>query len=185
MGILPGRRSPSLGLIVFPAFVVQLVVAYFCFWGRDTIAGTLMLGFATTWLVEALVFYKAPTGGKDTLGIFLIVFAVFAALILVIVLSARGKPAQVAVLIVVVPRFLIAGIAEVTASASTAKAAAVLGFLLAAVALYAAFTALLADPGDKEILPIGQSQPARHPADGNLAPQLRNIERQAGVRRTL
>jgi hypothetical protein len=65
---------------------------------------------------------------------------------------------QQAVLVVVVPRFLIAGIAEITSNQVVSQAGAVLGFLLAE---------------------------ARRATHDSLAIQLRDIERQAGVRRTL
>lgn len=181
-GILSPADRQAVALIVFPAFVVQLVVAVLAFMGRDSIAGTLMLSFATTWLVDALVFYRNPPGARAALGIFLVVFAVFAVFMLYV---AFPKRAMAAVLMVTVPRFLVAGIAEISGSDSLAKVAAVLGFLLTAVSLYTAFALLLEDTRGEEILPIGRSGPAYHAVHGNLALQLRNLERQAGVRRTL
>jgi hypothetical protein len=56
---------------------------------------------------------------------------------------------------------------------------------LAAVALYTAFALLLEDSRGREVLPIGRLAMARHATHGSLAMQLRDIERQAGVRRTL
>lgn len=181
-GILPAADRQAVALVVFPAFVVQLIVAVLAFMGRDSIAGTLMLSFATTWLVDALVFYRDPSGSTEVLGIFFIVFAVFAALMLAVALAKR---ALAAVLVVAVPRFLLSGIADVTGVAGVARLAAAFGFLLAAVALYTAFALLLEDVKGDEVLPIGRSGPARHAVHGSLALQLRNIERQAGVRRTL
>ncbi len=60
-----------------------------------------------------------------------------------------------------------------------------LGFLLAAVALYTAFALLWEDSRGWEIVPVGRLGPARQATRGSLAMQLRDIERQAGVRRTL
>ena len=130
----------------------------------------------------ALIFYLNPAGAADALGIFFIVFAVFAAFMLA---SALPKRALAAVLVVAVPRFLVAGIAEVTGSPGVAKAGAVLGFLLAAVAMYTAFALLMEDSRGREVLPIGRLGMARQATHGTLAIQLRDIERQAGVRRTL
>jgi cell division protein FtsW (lipid II flippase) len=79
--------------------------------------------------------------GRD-IGTFFVVFAVFAAFMLA---SALPKRALAAVLAVAVPRFLVAGIAEIT----------------------------------------GRPGMARQATHGTLAIQLRDIERQAGVRRTL
>ena len=59
-----------------------------------------------------------------------------------------------------------------------------LGFLLTAVALYAAYALLLEDSRGHEVLPVGRLGPARHATNDNLAFQLRDIERQAGLRHT-
>jgi GPR1/FUN34/yaaH family len=56
-GLLPEADHRALALIVIPAFVVQLIVGILAFLSRDSIAATLMMSFATTWLVDALVFY--------------------------------------------------------------------------------------------------------------------------------
>jgi hypothetical protein len=57
-----------------------------------------------------------------------------------------------------------------------------LGF---AVAIYLAFALLMEDSRGREVLPIGRLGMARQATHGTLAMQLRDIERQAGVRRTL
>jgi uncharacterized protein len=181
-GLLPAVDRRAVALIVFPAFVVQVIVGIFAFHGRDSIAATLMMSFATTWLVDALIFYADPRGAAAAIGIFFIVFAVFAAFMLA---SALPKRALAAVLVVAVPRFLIAGIAELTGSQGVSQAGAVLGFLLAAVAMYTAFALLLEDSRGHEVLPIGRLAMARQATHGSLAMQLRDIEHQAGVRRTL
>lgn len=66
-----------------------------------------------------------------------------------------------------------------------AQAAAVLGFLLTAVAMYTAFALLLEDSRGRQVLPVGRLGPAKQATEDNLAFQLRGIDRQAGVRRTL
>lgn len=60
-----------------------------------------------------------------------------------------------------------------------------LGFLLAAVAMYTAFALLMEDSHGREVLPIGRTGAARQALHGNLDVELRGIERQPGVRRTL
>ena len=181
-GILPPSGARAVALVVFPAFVIQALVGIFALLCRDSIAATLMLSLATTWLVEALVFYLHPPSAAEALGIFFIAFAVFAALMLI---SALPKRALAAVIVVVAPRFLVAGVAEITGSRAVAQAAAVLGFLLAAVALYTAFALLIEDSHARDILPIGRQGAAWQAKYGSLAFQLRHIERSAGVRRTL
>lgn len=181
-GLLPSTDRRAVALIVIPAFIVQVIVGIFAIGARDSAAGTLMLSFATTWLVDALVLYLNPPGSAAVLGIFYIVFAVFIALLLA---SALLKRALAVVIAVAMPRFLIAGIAYVTGSQVLSQAGACLGFLLAAVAMYTAFALLLEDSRGHEVLPIGREGAARSAVHGSLAYQLRNIGRQAGVRRTL
>jgi uncharacterized protein len=181
-GLLPAADRRAVALVVLPAFVVQAIVGVFAIGARDSIAGTLMLGFATTWLVDFLILYVSPPGAAAALGIFYVVFAVFVALMLA---SALLKRALAAVLLVAAPRFLVAGVAELTGNRATAHAGAVLGFLLAAVAMYTAFALLLEDARGHEVLPIGREGAARAATHGTLADELRDIERQPGVRRTL
>jgi succinate-acetate transporter protein len=181
-GLLSATDRRAVALIVFPAFIVQAIAGLFALGARDSIAGTLMLSFATTWLVDALIFYLNPPGAAAALGTFYVVFAVFIALMLV---SALLKRALAAVLAVAVPRFLIAGIADLTGNQVLARTGAVLGFLLATVAMYTALALLMEDSRDRTVLPIGRLGAARQATHGDLAIELRGIERQAGVRRTL
>jgi uncharacterized protein len=181
-GIIPASGARAVALIVFPAFVVQAIVGVFALLGRDSAAGTLMLGFATTWLADTLIYGLHPPGAAEALGIFSIVFAVFVAIMLP---SALPRRALAAVLAAAAPRFLVSGLADITGSQPVAQAAAVLGYLLAAVALYAAFALLWEDSRGREIVPVGRRGPARQAIAGSLAVELRDIERQAGVRRTL
>jgi uncharacterized protein len=181
-GLLPAADRRAVALIVFPAFIVQAIAGLFALGARDSIAGTLMLSFATTWLVDALVFYLNPPGAGAALGIFYIVFAVFLSFMLA---SAYLKRALAAVIAVAFPRFLIAGIGELTGNQTVSRAGAVLGFLLAAVAVYTAFALLLEDSRGQEVLPVGRLGAARQATHGTLAVELRGIEREPGVRRTL
>ena len=181
-GVLPATDRQAVALIVLPAFFVQAIVGLFAIAARDSSAGTLMLSFATTWLVDSLILYLAPSGAGAALGIFYVVFAVFISFMLA---GALAKRALAAVLAVAAPRFLIAGVAELTGDQALLKAGAVLGFLLATVAMYTAFALLLEDSHGHEVLPIGRLGAARQATHGTLAVELRDIERSAGVRRTL
>ena len=70
--------------------------------------------------------------------------------------SALLKRALAAVLAVAMPRFLIAGVAGITGNQAVSQAAAALGLLLAAVAMYTAFALLLEDSRGHEVLPVGR-----------------------------
>jgi hypothetical protein len=144
-----------------PAFIVQAIAGIFALAARDSFAAKLMLSFAATWLVDALVLYLDPPGAAAALGIFYVVFAVFLSFMLV---SALLRRALAAVVVVAVPRFLIAGVAELTGNQALSQTGAVLGFLLAAVALYAAFALLLEDSRGRQVLPAGGwARPGRLP----------------------
>lgn len=115
------------------------------------------------------------------LGIFLVTFSVF---VLLVMLTALSKRALAAVLVVAVPRFSVSGVADITGNVDAAHAGAALGFILAAVSMYAAWALLLEETRGRAILPIGRRGTALA-IQGDLASQLKNIERQPGVRRTL
>ena len=181
-GVLPAADRQAVALIVLPAFVVQVIVGIVAIGARDSSAATLMLSFATTWLVDTLILFVHPPGAAAALGIFYIVFAVF---VFFMLSSAFLKRALAAVLLVAGPRFLVAGVAELTGSQALSQAGAVLGFLLAAVAMYTAFALLLEDSRGREVLPVGRLGAARQATHGTLAVELRDIERAPGVRRTL
>jgi uncharacterized protein len=181
-GLLPADDRRAVALIVLPAFILQTIAGLFALSARDSASATVMLSFATTWLVDALVLYLNPPGAAAALGIFYVVFAVFVAFMLV---GSLLKRALAAVLAVATPRFLIAGVGELTGNQPISQAGAALGFLLAAVALYTAFALLMEDSRGREVLPIGRQGAARQATHGALAYELRDIERQPGVRRTL
>jgi uncharacterized protein len=180
-GYIPANGEAAVALVVLPAFVIQIIVGVLAILCRDAIAATLMTMFAASWLVEALLFFVHPAGAREVLGIFLVTFAVFALLIL---LTAATKRALAVVLIVAVPRFAVSGIADITGNGAANTAGAALGFLLAVVAMYTAWALLFEEVHGREVLPVGRVGPARATTT-DLAGQLKNIERQAGVRRTL
>jgi uncharacterized protein len=177
-GIIPASHGRSVALVVFPAFLIQAIAGVFAFLARDSVAATLMLSFATTWLVDTLIFGLNPPGAHEATGIFFIVFSAFLAIILT---SALQKRALAAVVAIATPRFFISGLAEVTGSKPLGQAAAVLGLLLTAVALYTAFALLWEDSRNQQLLPVGRRGEARTAVQGTLATELGDIERQARV----
>jgi hypothetical protein len=57
---------------------------------RHVLLVTLMMSFATTWLVDALVFYAEPPDYADALGIFFVPSGIFAAFMLTTALLKRA-----------------------------------------------------------------------------------------------
>ncbi|MFE7428840.1 GPR1/FUN34/YaaH family transporter [Streptomyces sp. NPDC057545] len=175
-----GRRAA--GLAILPAFILQLLVGYLAFGARDVLAATLMACFSGLWLASSLILVFDPPDGVRVLGVLNAVFALFALLMAVV---AGRKRALWLVLCTAVPRFTVAALANLTGAAWLGTLSGGLGLLLAAVALYTAFALMLEDMHGEEVLPIGRSGPAHHAVEGSLSVQLNNLERQAGVRRTL
>ncbi|MFG3505560.1 GPR1/FUN34/YaaH family transporter [Streptomyces sp. NPDC047821] len=182
LGVLPQSSARAVALVVLPAFVLQLLVGVLAFGARDVLAATLMSCFSGLWLASSLVLYLEPPGGVRVLGVLNAVFALFAALMAGV---AGRKRALWLVLCVAVPRFAAAALANLTGAAWLGTLSGALGLLLALTAMYAAFALMLEDMRGVEVLPLGRRGPAHDAVEGDLAVQLRNIERQAGVRRTL
>jgi hypothetical protein len=56
----------------------------------DSIAATLMMNLATTWLTDTLVLYIEPPGFADAIGIFFLLFGIFASFTLATALLKRA-----------------------------------------------------------------------------------------------
>ncbi|KJY26668.1 GPR1/FUN34/YaaH family transporter [Streptomyces katrae] len=182
LGLLDTTDRRAVALCVLPAFALQLLVSVLAFQARDVIAATLMGVFAGSWLAYALVLGSGAPGGTRVLGVFNLAFLCFGALMAAV---TRPKRALWLVLVVSLPRWAATGLGGLTGAEWPTRTAGALGILVALAAAYAAFALMLEDMRSEEVLPIGRSGPAHHAVEGDLAVQLRNIERQAGVRRTL
>ena len=107
-----------------------------------------------------------PRGrNADHRAVALIVLPAFVVQLIAFMLTtALLKRALALVLLVAVPRFLVSGIAELTGVQAVAQAAAVLGFLLTAVAMYTAFARCSRTPGAVRCCRSGASaRPATPP----------------------
>ncbi|MEU5084932.1 MULTISPECIES: acetate uptake transporter family protein [Streptomyces] len=182
LGVFEENAHRAVAFTILPAFVLQLLVGVLAFGARDVLAATLMACFSGTWLATSLVLALAPPGGTAVLGVLNLAFTVFAALMASV---ARAKRALWVVLCVAVPRFAVAAVANLSGVAWLGTLSGVLALVLASTALYAAFALMLEDMRGEQVLPIGRSGPAHHAVEGDLSVQLRNLERAAGVRRTL
>ncbi|MGZ9935337.1 GPR1/FUN34/YaaH family transporter [Streptomyces sp. NC-S4] len=182
LGVLEAADRRAVALCVLPAFALQLLVSFLAFGARDVIAATLMGTFAGSWLAYALVTGTGAAGGHRVLGVFNLTLLCFGALM---ALVTRPKRALWLVIVVSLPRWAATGLAGLTGAEWLGRAAGVLGLLVALAATYAAFALMLEDMRGEQVLPIGRSGPAHTAVEGDLVVQLRNLERQAGVRRTL
>jgi succinate-acetate transporter protein len=182
LGLFEAEARGAVALCVLPAFALQFLVSILAFGARDVIAATLMGIFAGSWLAYALVMFSGAAEGLRVLGVFNLAFLCFGALMAAV---TRPKRALWLVLVVSLPRWAATGLSGLTGAEWLTRTSGVLGLLVALVAMYAAFALMLEDMRSEEVLPIGRSGPAHAAVEGDLAVQLRNLERQAGVRRTL
>ncbi|MCB5168811.1 GPR1/FUN34/YaaH family transporter [Streptomyces bambusae] len=182
LGVFDEAERPAVALCVLPAFVLQFLVSILAFAARDVVAATLMGVFAGSWLAYALVMGAGAAGGTRVLGVFNLAFLALGALMAAV---TRPKRALWAVIVVSLPRWAATGLGGLTGAEALTRTAGALGLVVAVAAGYAAFALMLEDMRSEEVLPIGRSGPAHHAVEGDLAVQLRNLERQAGVRRTL
>ncbi|MFE2107833.1 GPR1/FUN34/YaaH family transporter [Kitasatospora sp. NPDC059463] len=182
LGLIDGAGRQAVALTVFSAFVLQLLVSILAFGARDVIAATLMGGFAGAWLANGLVSATEARGGAQVLGVMNLAFTVFAALMASV---ARPKRALWLLLMIATPRYFVAGLHGLSGAAWLGHLAGALGLLLAAVAMYAAYALMLEELRGREVLPIGRSGPAHLAMHAGLSGQLRGLETQAGVRRSL
>lgn len=182
LGLVDGAYRQAVALTLFSAFALQLLVSILAFGARDVIAATLMGGFAGAWLANGLVTAADAPGGARVLGVMNLVFTVFAALMASV---ARPKRVLWVLLMIAVPRYLVAGLYGVSGQAWLGHVAGALGMLLAAVAMYAAHALMLEELRGREVLWIGRSGHVRDAMHAGLADQLNRLEQQAGVRRTL
>ncbi|MCX5203352.1 GPR1/FUN34/YaaH family transporter [Streptomyces sp. NBC_00237] len=182
LGLFDASARAAVALTVLPAFFLQLLVSVLAFGARDVIAATLMAVFAGSWLPYALIMLSGAADGLQVLGVFNLALLCFGALMTAV---TRPKRALWLVLAVSLPRWAATGLGGVTGAEWLTRTSGALGLVVALVAMYTAFALMLEDMRSEQVLPIGRSGPAHLAVEGDLAVQLRNLERQAGVRRTL
>jgi succinate-acetate transporter protein len=147
-------KDVALVLIAF-VFPLQLVTSVFGFLGRDVAAGTGMGILSGTWLsVGLIVLTSAPGSTSDALGLFLLVAAL--AMLVPASVAVGGKLVVAAVLGTTGVRFACTGIYELSASKTWEDTAGVVGLVLLAVAVYAAFAVALEEARRRAVLPTGE-----------------------------
>lgn len=147
-------KDVALVLIAF-VFPLQLVTSVFGFLARDVAAGTGMGILSGTWLsVGLIVLTSAPGSTSDALGLFLLLAAL--AMLVPASVAAGGKLVVAAVLGTTAVRFACTGIYELSASKTWADVAGVVGLVLLAIAVYAAFAVALEEARRRPVLPTGQ-----------------------------
>lgn len=172
------QRQVALGVLAFVA-PLQLLASVLSFLARDVGAGTGMGILAGTWAAIGLMSATSPTPESDALGTLLLGAA--AALLVPAATAASAKAVPAAVMGTAAVRFALSGMADLGAPHAWKTAAGVVGLVLFALAVYAAYALAEEDARGSTPLPL-----LRHGA-GRTAAQdgLRDLAREAGVRRQL
>jgi uncharacterized protein len=168
------------------AFTVplQFTASLFGFFARDGVAATGMGLLSGIWAVIGLItFTGGPGSTSDALGLFLLVAGV-----------AMWAPASAAFASKLVPalvlsiaglRFLVTGLYQLTSSKAWEDTAGVIGLLLAAFAIYAAYATELEDVLKMSVLPLGRRGKGESAVRGIYAEQIANVAHEPGVRQQL
>src|SRR3954454_3174304 len=151
---LSDQRTVALVMLGF-VVPLELLATVLCFLARDTVAGTALGIFGGAWLATALVELSAPPGTTNAaLGAFLLILA--ASLLVLIAGASFGKAGPAVVIVFGVARFVVAGLFELTGDIGLEHAAAIVGFVLAAAALYSALATEIEDVQGEVKLPLGR-----------------------------
>jgi len=180
----PGEgKKVALVLIGF-AFLAQLLAAIFSFLGRDGTVATAMSVLALTWLVVGLVLYtSAPGSTSDVLGLFLIFSGI--AMAMTGISASVSKLVPAAVFLLASLRFFVTAGYELSGSTGWERTAGVLGLVLFALALYAAWAAELEDALGRTVLPFGRRGKGKVAVHGSLLEQVKEVPTEPGVRTKL
>ena len=188
-GLQLGWVEPSQGrqvAICILAFTVplQLTASLFGFLARDGVAATGMGLLSGTWAAVGFVTFAGKPGStSDGLGLFLLVAGVAIWAPASSALASKLVPALV--LATAGLRFLVTGLYQLTSSEAWKDTAGVIGLLLAAFAIYAAYAAEFEDVLKRPLLPLGRRGKGERAVNGVYAEQIANVAREPGVRQQL
>lgn len=181
IGCIPVAEQRDVGLLLATfVFPLELVATVFAFLARDTLGGTTLGLFTTSWLALGLAEFDTPPGSKSVaLGIYLFGFAVVVSLLAL--LSTMGKPFFSVLLTIATVRMVLSGLFEVGAGKAVFQAAGGFALALAALAMYGGTALSLEDAHQRELLPLFRRGQARE-SFKNFEGQLERLEAEPGVR---
>jgi succinate-acetate transporter protein len=176
-------KDVALVLLGF-AFVAQILASILSFLARDGTAGTAMGTLALTWLViGATLWTSAPGATSDALGLFLVFASV--AMALCASTAALSKLVPATVFAVASLRFVLTGVYELSGDEVWEDVAGIVGLVLFALALYAAWAAALEEALGRTVLPLGRRGQGKVAVHGSLLEQVAKTPNEPGVRTQL
>jgi succinate-acetate transporter protein len=188
-GLQLGWAAPSEGpqvAVCVLAFTVplQFTASIFGFLARDGVAATGMGLLSGIWAATGLVLLTAKPGAtSNALGLFLVIAGV--AMWAPASAAAAGKIVPSLVLGTAGLRFVLTGIYEISGSETWKHVAGIVGLILAALAVYAAYAAELEDVLKRPVLPLGRRGKGREALEGTYAQQVASLSHEPGIRQQL
>ncbi|MFC8192124.1 hypothetical protein ACFUMH_10735 [Cellulomonas sp. NPDC057328] len=181
---VPADQGRAVALGVLASTVpMQLLASVLGFLARDPVAGTGMGVLAGTWGAVALTTLTSPPGAVSAgLGVLLLAAGVA---MLVPAAAATTKLVAAAIMALAGVRFALTGVAELTGERTWFTAAAIVGLVLAALALYGSFGFELEDVRHRTVLPLGRRGAGQVALTGSADDELSAVAHEAGVRRQL
>jgi uncharacterized protein len=82
-------------------------------------------------------------------------------------------------------RFMVTGLYQLTTNEAWENAAGVIGLVLAAIAIYAAYAAEFEDVLKRPVLPLGRRGKGEQAVKGTYAQQIASVANEPGVRQQL
>ena len=182
---IPASESRTVAVMLL-AFVapLELIPSFMAFLARDSGGATAFAIFGAAWVVQgmALLGGPPPDVSHATAG-FLLCLAV--CLLMLTIVTIKGKPLLGAVLIVAIVRTCGAAATAMMAGAWLTTATAWCGMLLAALAFYSGI-AFLEEDVTQRLSPLTfRTGEAKSAMEGKLEDQVSAIEKEAGVRKQL
>lgn len=172
--------------IMLLAFVapLELIPCFMAFLSRDAGGATAMGIFASAWTVQGLLLLKPnPTALSPAMGIFLVLLAIFLAILAVVTFA--GKPLLGVLLVIAVLRTIGACLVQFGVGSPMDVIAAGLGLLLSAFAIYSGLGFLMEDVKQKPLAMTFRRGQAKAAMEGDLQHQLKRVSTEAGVRQQL
>lgn len=181
IGWIPVGEQRDVGLLLATfVFPLELLATIFAFLARDTLGATTLGLFTTSWLALGLAQITSPAGSKSVaLGIYLFGFA--AAVVLLALLSAMGKPFFSVLLSLATVRMALSGVYEVGGGTTVYTVAGGFAIALTVLAMYGGVALALEDAKQRELLPLFRRGQAAASFEGFEA-QLERLEAEPGVR---
>jgi len=177
------ERQVALCVLAFTV-PLQFTAAIMGFLARDGVAATGMGLLSGIWAAIGFVLLTASPGTtSNALGLFLVIAGV--ALWAPASAAAGGKLVPSLVLATAGLRFALTGIYEISASQTWKHLAGVVGLILTALALYAAYAAEYEDVLKRPVLPLGRRGKGRQALEGTYADQIAALTHDPGVRQQL